>query len=306
MIRRPPRSTLFPYTTLFRSLLSLSTPLTAIFLWRKYFSSNRPGSSSPTMPTGRTFTPRSARLLAAFAPPPGTTVRSRCFRISTGASRDTREISPKTNSSATRSPNTVTVRLGKSSTIFLSRSPSLGCFVIIPIVAPAVAGASRPRVVEVAMTQRYRQILSCAAFSFVDLAQDGIHGVSCIGQFHVHGNDRERLKRGKVWPEVDRIFLSSDKPSRLAALFQFQQFADVLFFIRMVVAVKCFGNRLDVGGAQLQQKILRTCDPAEHHRSWWNILRLDAAPQAPNQLSLQRKRFRRRPTREHNRVGPRQ
>src|SRR3989454_6678975 len=27
MIRRPPRSTLFPYTTLFRSLLSLATPL---------------------------------------------------------------------------------------------------------------------------------------------------------------------------------------------------------------------------------------------------------------------------------------
>ena len=61
----------------------------------------------------------------ALAPPPGTTVRSRCFRISTGASRETREISPKTNSSATRSPMTVTVTLGKDSTILRSRSVSL-------------------------------------------------------------------------------------------------------------------------------------------------------------------------------------
>src|SRR5213080_922232 len=36
----------------------------------------------------------------AFAPPPGTTLRSRCLRIKTGASRETREISPNTNSSA--------------------------------------------------------------------------------------------------------------------------------------------------------------------------------------------------------------
>ena len=46
--------------------------------------------------------------MTALAPPPGTTVLSRCFRISTGASRETRAISPKTNSSATRSANTVT------------------------------------------------------------------------------------------------------------------------------------------------------------------------------------------------------
>src|SRR3984893_533358 len=66
----------------------------------------------------------------ALAPPPGTIFRSRCFRISTGASRDTREISPKTNSSATRSARTVTVNLGKEATIFRKRSFSLICLVI--------------------------------------------------------------------------------------------------------------------------------------------------------------------------------
>src|SRR5262245_35189884 len=57
----------------------------------------------------------------AFAPPPGTIDRLRCFRISTGASRLTREISPKTNSSATRSPSTATLTRGKLSTIFSRR-----------------------------------------------------------------------------------------------------------------------------------------------------------------------------------------
>ena len=62
--------------------------------------------------------------------PPGTTVLSRCFRISTGASRETREISPNTNSSATRSPSTVTVTLGNDSTIFLSRAALLSRLVM--------------------------------------------------------------------------------------------------------------------------------------------------------------------------------
>ncbi len=61
---------------------------------------------------------------------PGTILRSRCFRISTGASRETREISPNTNSSATRSARTVTVSLGKDSTSFRRRSFSLICLVI--------------------------------------------------------------------------------------------------------------------------------------------------------------------------------
>src|SRR2546430_11540838 len=34
MIRRPPRSTLFPYTTLFRSVLKVNTPVGPV--WRRY------------------------------------------------------------------------------------------------------------------------------------------------------------------------------------------------------------------------------------------------------------------------------
>src|SRR6266705_5841654 len=63
----------------------------------------------------------------ALAPPPGTRVRSRCLRMSTGASRETREISPKTNSSATRSATAVTVTFGNVCTIFCRRSVSLEC-----------------------------------------------------------------------------------------------------------------------------------------------------------------------------------
>ena len=64
-----------------RSFLSLRIPVTGIRLWRKLRSSRRPGSSLPTTPTGKTLTPRSARLFTALAPPPGTTVRSRWRRI---------------------------------------------------------------------------------------------------------------------------------------------------------------------------------------------------------------------------------
>src|SRR5438270_1294036 len=188
--------------------LSFKIPLTGIFLWRKYRSKSLPASSSPTIPTGRTFTPRSARLLAALAPPPGRTVRSRCFRISTGASRDTREISPNINSSATRSPNTVTVMLGKSSTIFLSRSASLGCFVIL-------SSAGIPPFAET-------RLMTCAAlpnstFSFGDRAEDSINSVSGIGEFHFHLDHREGLQRGEIRPEVNGVFLGGDEASSRTA-----------------------------------------------------------------------------------------
>src|SRR3712207_9515700 len=52
MIRRPPRSTLFPYTTLFRSRLRVSEALTLPFCRGCYpratTASGRPTSSSPT------------------------------------------------------------------------------------------------------------------------------------------------------------------------------------------------------------------------------------------------------------------
>src|SRR2546422_5635169 len=56
MIRRPPRSTLFPYTTLFRSVLEASHQLTkALALQASYQYSFQRGSFNPqTGPTGPT------------------------------------------------------------------------------------------------------------------------------------------------------------------------------------------------------------------------------------------------------------
>src|SRR5215471_10156596 len=92
-------------------------PLIGMWRRRKQCNSSWPASSSPITPTGSTLTPRSARLQMALAPPPGAMLRSRCFRMSTGASRETRAISPKTNSSATRSARTVAVSRLKLSTM---------------------------------------------------------------------------------------------------------------------------------------------------------------------------------------------
>src|SRR5256885_15844758 len=43
MIRRPPRSTLFPYTTLFRSLVTCGAPIEAINSVRKHISAVKGG-----------------------------------------------------------------------------------------------------------------------------------------------------------------------------------------------------------------------------------------------------------------------
>src|SRR5262249_49283316 len=60
----------------------------------KVSTSQSPASSSPTAVIGNTLAPRATKLLAALAPPPGTICVSRCRRINTGASRETRLISP--------------------------------------------------------------------------------------------------------------------------------------------------------------------------------------------------------------------
>src|SRR5256884_6352927 len=54
MIRRPPRSTLFPYTTLFRSLLS-SAICSSLLPFRKSSVATGPGATALTV----TFRPRS-------------------------------------------------------------------------------------------------------------------------------------------------------------------------------------------------------------------------------------------------------
>src|ERR1019366_7299251 len=92
-------------------------PLTEILFLRKVWIRARPNSSSPTRPTGRAVTPRAARFMTALAPPPGIRVRPRCLRISTGASRETRAISPEMNSSVIRSAMTSTLTLENDSTM---------------------------------------------------------------------------------------------------------------------------------------------------------------------------------------------
>src|SRR5256885_13254913 len=48
MIRRPPRSTLFPYTTLFRSDLGIAAAARATHIAHRHGRRNRPGSESET------------------------------------------------------------------------------------------------------------------------------------------------------------------------------------------------------------------------------------------------------------------
>src|SRR5437899_6091499 len=132
----------------------------------------------------------------AFAPPPGITLRLRCLRISTGASRETREISPKMNSSATRSPSTVTVTLGNASTIFFSRSVSSGCLLI-----------------------SVRRIFSCPMPPFLNPTQHGIHRPSRVGKLHLHRDHRQRLQCRKIPVKIDAVFLGRDETPSLALVF---------------------------------------------------------------------------------------
>src|SRR5208283_5237466 len=126
----------------------------------------------------------------ALAPPPGTTLRSQCLRISTGASRETREISPKTNSSATRSARTVTVSLGKDSTIFRRRRRpwfSL-CFVI----DPALRGATK--------------IFSRAGLPFRDSCQNGIDNGSRIVEGELELGDGEGIEFSLQRAQIHSVF----------------------------------------------------------------------------------------------------
>src|SRR5579864_4786985 len=91
-------------------------PETSTFFSRKKSSRRSPVSSSPTAVTGITLAPRAAKLLAALAPPPGTICVSLCLRMRTGASRETRVMSPNWKASATKSPRTTTVLVEKRST----------------------------------------------------------------------------------------------------------------------------------------------------------------------------------------------
>src|SRR5438034_8358231 len=222
-------------------------PVTGIRLWRKLLKSKRPGSSFPTIPTGKTLTPSSARLFTAFAPPPGTTVRSRWRRMSTGASRDTREISPKTNSSATMSPSTVTVMRGKLCTILLSRSVSLGTLLM------------------------FRRILSRGGLAFTGRTKNGIQSSSGIDQFHAGAGDEYGAQCGGVGYEINLIFFRRDKAGCAGTLAQGQQFPNISLTIGMVITVELRRDRLDASHSQLFNKVLRTRDAAKNHWTLWRI-----------------------------------
>jgi len=117
----------------------------------------------------------------ALAPPPGTTLRSQCLRISTGASRETREISPNTNSSATRSARTVTVELGKGLND-LSQAQAAVVFTMFCHRSGSSRGATK--------------IFSRAELPFRDSCQNGVYDGSGIFERELELGDGE-------WFEVD-------------------------------------------------------------------------------------------------------
>src|SRR5438046_8540158 len=53
MLRRPPRSTLFPYTTLFRSAATGGVPGAGVAVWRSSIHMTTPRFTSSTAPTAR-------------------------------------------------------------------------------------------------------------------------------------------------------------------------------------------------------------------------------------------------------------
>src|SRR2546422_10007116 len=65
MIRRPPRSTLFPYTTLFRSSGPPQVPITAA----QYVTNVTNTYSGPEYPGGPNYPPGTAALVLAQYPP---------------------------------------------------------------------------------------------------------------------------------------------------------------------------------------------------------------------------------------------
>src|SRR5439155_24170711 len=211
----------------------------------------------------------------AFAPPPGTTLRSRCLRIKTGASRETREISPNTNSSATRSPTTVMVTLGKDSTIFLSRSDCLGCWVIRILSQSFLSAESGATL-----------IFSCRTAALFNGAQHGIQGVIRIEEFHFDGNNCQRNKGRKKFAQVDGVFFCGDKATGFALRAMFDQVRYIALGIGVMIAIECFGCRFDACGAELHQEIPWTRNTTKGNRPGGDILRKNAASSSPHYFPI--------------------
>src|SRR5256885_14968301 len=85
MIRRPPRSTLFPYTTLFRSLTSLRPCLHGVFFLRRR---RVPPALGHWRVTGRSDAAPPAHVLAALNEPAQGLMAGMLLAGMTGSERD--------------------------------------------------------------------------------------------------------------------------------------------------------------------------------------------------------------------------
>src|SRR5882724_6967009 len=224
----------------------------------------------------------------ALAPPPGTIIRSRCFKIRTGASRETREISPNTNSSATRSPSTVTVAWGNASTIFLRRSVSLLCFVMIF----DDGGSSSPSRI-FSHCRRTRGNLRHQK------AQDGLS----IEQFHSHGCGNKGFHAPRIFLQIDHIFLCGNESRAILLFANGQQISHIFLGVGMVIGEGNLHGSDHSSFAQLPKKSLWSRDPAKSHHTRWDRWKADSAPHSPNRLSSQPSRRIGNVLLQHNHVG---
>lgn len=103
--------------------------------------------------------------------------------------------------------------------------------------------------------------------------------------------------------QVDGVFFCGEKSSRLALLFESEQFADVFLAVGVVIAVERLSGRFDVGGAQLLNKNLGTGDAAEDDRARGHVLGKDSPAHAPYELAFERKLFWRSAAGQHDCVG---
>src|ERR1700690_2506314 len=187
----------------------------------------------------------------ALAPPPGTTLRSRCCKISTGASRETREIAPKTNSSATRSASTVTVSLGKDSTIFLRRPFSLLDFVINLLDQNLLAQSGATK------------IFSRAVLRFRNDRQNGIHNSGWVAERELERGDGEWFEEVLLRREIDSVFFRRKKTDTLKVATRADKSLNVVEAISMMVAKLDFCRGRNSGGAHLGKELFWTRNAAE-------------------------------------------
>src|SRR5580700_11657691 len=103
--------------------------------------------------------------------------------------------------------------------------------------------------------------------------------------------------------EVDGVLLGGDEAVGFALPTQLLQITDVLCGVGVVVTKESLRRWFDRCGSQLQQKILWARNTTKYNGPAGNIFRRNATASPPNQLSIQRKRVRRRAAGEHNGIG---